>query len=452
MKVDVETLSENMKKVRVEIPVDRIQQEFEKVYRELAQNAVIPGFRKGKIPRSMLKLRFGGDIEKQIGYELIEETLPDAMKKIEENIIGMPDLSEWSVEENRPFVYEAKFQIMPQLELKEYKNIEVPKQKIDIPEEQVQAGLERIRDNQATFEVVDDRAAENGDRIFGRITLKIDDEPLPGWTNRSLDIDLGKDTFFPGSGMEDQMIGAKTGQEHSFTVDIPEEYEWYKDVAGKTVTAVLKLDDIKTKVIPEINDDLAIDMGLETVDDLKKMVRDELEQKTSESVEQDFEQAMMTKICELNSVTVPDIMVENEAERIVDHYFQHQQSLTDDQKKQFAKSMTPMAEMTVKRRLVLDRIAALENLEVTEEDVNNAFREMAESADKDWEAIRAEWEQEDAVENLKRELARNKALEWLKENVVIIDPPPEKAPADNDTTPDANAAEASAEDIESEKE
>jgi trigger factor len=433
MKVDVETLSDSLKQIRVEISQETVQKEFEKVYRDLTQNAVIPGFRKGKIPRSMLKLRMGSDIAMQIGYDLVKETLPDAMKKIQEKVVGMPDIGEWNIQEDKPFVYEAKIEILPPIELKDYKNMEVPKRKLDIPEEDVNAGLERIREGQATFEVVEDRPAQNDDRIIGRISLKVGDESLPGWTNRTLDIDLGQDTFFPGSGMEDKMVGAETGKEHPFAVDIPEDYSWYKDIAGKTVSAVLTLNDIKTKVLPDINDDLAVDMGLETVDDLRKMVRSDLEDKLNQSIEEEFEQAIFNKIYDFNTVPAPEMLVETEAERFVDNYFSQQTSLPEDHKQQLVDSMKPMAEQNVKKRLVLDRIAELEDIQATEDDLNKAFEEMAEQAKKDVETIRVEWEEEDAVGNLKRELARRKAMEWLKENVVIVDLPLEETEPDDDT-------------------
>ena len=202
MKFNIETVSEKSKLIKVEIPHERVQKEFEKLYSELAQNAVIPGFRKGKIPREMLKLRLGEDIANQIGFDLIRETLPDILKSLEDVIVGMPEVAEWKIDENQAFQFEASVEILPPMDLKEYKGIEVPKKSLEISDDEIQESLERIREGQATYEVVRDRPAELNDRIYGRITLNVDDEPVPGWTNRHLEVNIGENTFFPGSGME----------------------------------------------------------------------------------------------------------------------------------------------------------------------------------------------------------------------------------------------------------
>ncbi len=423
MKHSVEKISDTKSRIRVEIPVERVTEEFEKIYAEIGQNAVIPGFRKGKIPRSMIKLRMGDDIATQIGVDLIKESLPEVIKSIEEQTLGYPEFNEWKVEEGNPFVYEAVVEILPPIELKEYKGIEVPKQKLEVSDEEITEGLERIRAGQTTYEVVSGRAAQKEDRIYGKISLTLGGEPMPGWTNRHVEIDLGGNTFFPNSKMEESFIGAEVGKEHAFTVDFPEDYAYYKDVAGKSVAAVLRLNDIKTRRIPAIDDDLAKDLGLENVDDLKKMVRQDLEGQQSREIDQAFESAILEKIEAANSIPAPGPMVESEAEFIVDNYFQYKKPVGDDQKKHLMESMKPMAEHRVRHRLILQRVAELENLEVSEADIKKAFEDMASEENSDPEKIRKEWEEGDLMDGLKRQLVRAKALEWLRENVVPVDAP-----------------------------
>lgn len=420
MKFNIETVSEKSKLIKVEIPHERVQKEFEKLYSELAQNAVIPGFRKGKIPREMLKLRLGEDIANQIGFDLIRETLPDILKSLEDVIVGMPEVAEWKIDENQAFQFEASVEILPPMDLKEYKGIEVPKKSLEISDDEIQESLERIREGQATYEVVRDRPAELNDRIYGRITLKDDDEPVPGWTNRHLEVNIGENTFFPGSGMEEKMIGAEIEKEHTFTMDFAPDYSYYKDLAGKSITATLALTEIKIKTLPDINDDLARDMGLETKDELMEMVRKNIEQERNQRIDHEFESAIIEKIINANSVEVPDALVDQESEIFVDSYFS-QGAMDEKTREMFISQMKPAAKFRVQERLILSRIAELEQIETTEEELENTFKEMAEQQKKTLEAIRSEWEEEKAVDNLKRDLARKKAMDWLKENVTIVD-------------------------------
>lgn len=421
MKFNIETRSDNSKTIKIEIPLERVHAEFEKLYTELTRNAVIPGFRKGKIPRSVLKLRMGDDIAQQIGYDLIRESLPEALKSIEDVVIGMPEIAEWKIEEDKPFQFEAAIEILPPVDLKEYKGIEVPKMPLNISEKDIQESLERIREGQATYEVVQDRPVEKNDRIYGRITFMLNDQPVPGWTNRYLDVEVGQNTFFPDSEMEDKLIGARINEDHTFTVEFPEEYTYYRDFAGKSVSVQLKINDIKTKKIPEINDDLARDMGLDNKEELIKTVRDDLENRRNREVDEAFETDLFEKIISHNTIPAPDSLVENEAESFIDTYFHHQESLDEEKKAKLVESMKPLATKRVQKRLILDRIAEIEKIETTDEELENAFKEMAEQQKKDAEAVRREWEDENAVGNLKRELARNKALTWLKQHAVAVE-------------------------------
>lgn len=440
MKYNIEKTSENQRLLRVEIPVERITDEFEKMYSDIGQKAMIPGFRKGKIPRSVIRMRMGEDIASQIGIDLIKESLPEAMKAIEEQTISYPEFNEWKVEEGQAFVYEARIEVLPPFELKDYKGINVPKHKLEVSDADMAQGLERIRAGQTTYEVVTGRPVQKDDRIYGRISLTLDGAPMPGWTNRHIEVDIGKNTFFPNSPMEEQMVGAEVEKDHSFTVGFPEDYAYYRDVAGKQIAALLKVNDIKTKKVPEINDELAKDLGLENVEELKNMVRQDFETQRKHEIDEAFDSAMMDLIEKANPIPAPQPMIESEAEFIVDNYFKAQKELTGEYKEKLIESMKPMAEKRVRHRLILQRVAELENIEVTEEDVKKAFDEMAEQEKTDPDKIRSEWEKDDLLDNLKRQLKRSKAMTWLRENAVPVDAPePEAENAGTDTEGTDNA-------------
>jgi len=427
MKVNVENVSDSKKMIRVEIPADRVNAEFKKMFAELRKKAQIPGFRPGRVPDSVLRMRMGDDIAMQIGIDLIEETFKDAVKNIEEDTVGDPDFNDWKVEEGKSFSYEITIEILPPFELKNYKGIEVPKAEIEVTEDEIQAGLERVREGQSTFAVVEDRTAEKGDRIYGRLTLNIDDKPVPGWKNRHIEVDIGENKLFPDSEVETKFIGAASGTDHVFDLDFPEDYTYFKDMAGKTVSFSLTVNEIKVKEIPEINDDLAKDAGFETLDELRKMVTDDIVTGKKKEVEELFDNAIFDAIEKVNTIPAPEPMVQKEAEYVVDSYFSYQGKLPEDQKKSLAESMKPMAEKRVKQRLILQRIAELEEIDVTEEDLDKSFEEMAENEEEGNAAeIRIKWEEEELIPGLKKQLARSKAMTWLKENVKAVELVPEK--------------------------
>lgn len=426
MKVNIENVSDTQRKLTIEIDAERINEEFGKLYNELRKKAHIPGFRPGKVPKSVLQMRMGEEIALQIGMDLIEETLPEAAQKIEDETVGQPTLGEWTVEEGKPFVYDATFEILPPIELKEYKGLEVPKQPIEIRDEEIDEGLERIREGQATFEVVKDRAVEKGDRIYGRLTFNVEGTPLPGWKNRHVEIDVGEESFFPGSGIEELLVGAPVEGEHAFTVTFPEDYDYYKDVAGKTIDAVMQINDVKVKSRPEINDDLAKDLGLENMDDLKKMVTEDIRKRREREVDEAFETALFDALEAKNAIPAPAPMVTHEAEFVVENYFSYQGEIPAEQKQKLVESVRPMAEKRVKQRLALKRIAELEKIEVTDDDVNDAIREMAESDGSNPDDVRSKWEEEGLMEGLKKQVLQSKTLKWLKDNVVAVEPAPGK--------------------------
>lgn len=444
MNVNIETVSETKKKISIEIPEERIQKEFNKLYGELRTKAHIPGFRKGKVPKSVLKMRMGNDIAMQIGVDLIEEFYPEAIKKIDDEIIGQPEFGEWKVEEGKAFTFDVTIEILPPIELKDYKGMEVPRGEVDITDEMIEDGLKRIQEGNATFEVVNDRPSEEGDRIYGRVSLSIDEDEVAGWSGRHIEVDVGDGKFFPDTDVEKHFVGVEAGKETTFTIEFADDYGYYQDFQGKTVVFTLATSDVKKKVMPEIGDDLAKDLGLDNLEDLQKMVRTDLEQNQQKSIDEAFENAIFEAINTRNDVPAPDAMVDNEAEHIFKNYFSYQGEMSADNKAKLMESMKPMAAMRVRQQLILQRIVELEEIEVTDDDVEESFKEMAESTNEDIDKIKSQWEEENMIPQLKKQMARSKAMTWLKENVkpveLVIETP--EAPASDDSDADADEQDA----------
>ncbi|MBN1297830.1 trigger factor [bacterium] len=421
MKINIERISDTHRMLHIEIDAERIDSEFTKFYDDLRLKARIPGFRPGKIPKNILKMRLGDEIAAQIGADLIQECIPEAMMQLEEETIGYPELGQWKVEEGKPLAFTCKVEVLPPLEVTAYKGVEIPRKRIVVDDEEIAAGLDRIRQGQATFEVVDGRGVETGDRVYGRITISVNNTPLAGWKNRLVEINVGSDTFFPGSDMETGLTGAVTGSDYHYSVSFPDDYTYYRDLAGKTAAVSVTVNDIKVKKIPEVNEDLAKDLGLENMAELREMVGSEIRNRKNREIDEAFEMKAIEVLSEMNHVPAPASLVRSEAEFIVESYFRTRSKLSDEETERLIESMAPMAERQVKRRLLLRRIAELEKITVTDEEMNTAFEELAESEGDTIENVKRTCEEKGVSAEIRSRLLQTKAMQWVKEHVVAVE-------------------------------
>ncbi len=440
MKHEFKKISDSRIALEVEIPVERVQEEFRKLMQELKKNVKLNGFRPGRIPDSVLKMRFGKDIREQLGSQLIDESFPKILSESDFELSSKPEFDEWKLNESEPFKYSVQFDIIPEIEVKDYKGIRIEKPELTVSEEYLQKSLENIARGLAVSESVTDRNAQTGDAIEGKLSLVMDDKPVPGWKNRSIKLILGQGTLFPGSPLEEQIVGAALNKPHTFTVDFPEDYEYYKDFAGKTVSATVVLSSIESIRIPEINDDLAIDQGLKDLDELKDEIRKSAIEKMKADFENSLDQQILERLIEANPVEVTEFQTMMQ----MDASFSDRQDIGLDLNNQnVVEFLKPMAEQQVKKRIILDAIAEKEkdNIQVSDDEVEAEFQKELEYSGKDEVELRKQWYDEGMFDIARKTIRRNKAWKLVRDSIELVEKAADPAPTAAQDSSEPQSAE-----------
>jgi trigger factor len=283
MNVSVTDISPSQKKIRVEIPASKVQEEFDKKYRDLAKQVKIKGFRPGKVPRSIIKSYYGKAVEQEISSEFIQETFPDALKETDLKPLTQADVSDTNFEDNGSFSYTAMVDICPPFELPNYKGIEIYKPPIEIPEEQVDAELEKLRQSHAQLRAVEiERPIKEGDIAVVDFTPMVEGQVFEKGKTQDYMAEVGKGTLHPD--FDKHILGHRPGDTFSFELDYAEDAPT-REIAGKKVHFDLTVKELKEKEVPELNDDFAVSIGtgqFETLDALKEEIRKGLTNRAEE--------------------------------------------------------------------------------------------------------------------------------------------------------------------------
>lgn len=393
----------------------------DKAFNKICRNVTIDGFRKGQAPKALLERRVSPE-ERE--YQAVEDNANEWMRAaLEENNlkpISQPQLKIDSVSPEKAELT-FTFAVYPEVTVTEYKGLPYNLKDTEVKDEDVDAEIERMRKTYADLETVDG-AAEKGDTVNIDYEGFKDGEPFEGGKAEGYNLELGSGSFIPG--FEDQLIGAKAGEEKELHLTFPKDYA-AEDLAGKDVVFKVKVNEVKRKVLPELNDDFAADVNMKdvkTVDDLKKAVRERLQDARTSQAEDAAENEMLDALRDKVQADIPDVMIEDEAQNMIQqlaqqlsqygmslsNYLQMMGKQADDFKKEY----TDRAEKQVKIRLGLEKVAELENLEATDEEVAKAYDDLAQQYNMEADKIKGMISEEMVKENLRNQ----KAFDFLKEN------------------------------------
>lgn len=413
------------------------QEEFEKsinkAYLKIRGKINIPGFRKGKAPKKIIEARYG----KNIFYEdALDIAIPDAYSKaIEENkldVIDQPKIDIKEFEEEKDIIITAEVEVMPEVELCEYKGIEVEKVEYNVTDEDVENEIKNIQDKNARILEVEGRSVQQGDMLTIDYKGFISEEQFEGGTAENYTLEIGSNSFIPG--FEEQLVGKNKDDEVEVNVTFPEEYH-AEDLKGKDAKFIVKIHEIKEKELPELDDEFAKDVSeFDTLEEFKEDTKKTMIQKSKDSEKIANENNVITKIVDNCKVDVPQVMIDREVEYQGKNYEQQIRmqgfngkemeafikQIVDQYKKNYAKQ----AEFNVKTELVLSEVIKFENIDVTEEDIDTELKKMAENYNLEDEKV------QDFVENMKKNnvdyikdgIKKRKAIEFLIENAKIIEP------------------------------
>lgn len=426
MSVQVEKLEKNMAKLTVEVPAENVEKAIQGAYNKMKKSINIPGFRKGKAPRQLIEKMYG----KEVFYnDAIDAMLPsaysDAVEECGEEIVSHPQIDVVQIESGKPFVFTATVAVKPAVELGEYKGIQVEKAPIEVRDEEIEAQITKEREANSRTVTVDDRAVAQGDIVTLDFEGFVDGVAFEGGKGENYDLTIGSNTFIPG--FEDQLVGAEIGKELDVNVTFPEEYG-AKELAGKAAVFKCKVNGIKVKELPAVDDEFAQEVSeFDTLDEYKADIKAKLLKEKEDEAARAKEDAVIGKIIEGAKMEIPDAMVEYQTRQMLDEFAQRIQSqgISLDQYFQFTglteekymEEMKPRALQNIQSRLVLEAVAQAENLVAEEADIEEEIKKMADMYKMEADKIK-ELLGERQMEEMKKDIAVQKAAKLVAEAAV----------------------------------
>ena len=426
MKVSVEQISEIASRVKVELPEDKVSRQIKKAYNRLNRSAKVRGFRPGKVPLTILKRHYGDQVNQEVGIELVNDTLMEALEKTEMDVVSQSDLEKEPLQEGEPFRYSFVVEVKPQVHAREYKNIPAKRPSVDVSDEEVAAELElRRQTNFHLRSLEEQRPIQLGDHAVLDFTTFADGKPVPDGEAKGFHLEVGSNRFNPE--LENELIGASKGEEREIQVAFPVDYG-NKNLAGKNATFKVKVKDIKEKVLPELNDEFAKNLGgFESLGDLRLAVRQELESSKTKRIDDEVWVQICDELINRNPFEVPKSMVEQELQRMLDtiRYRLSSQNLTLEQagmdEGTFRERNRELAEKRVRTSILLEKISHQESLEINDEELDQSLHLTAEKMNQPYDKVRDFYFGSNMMDSYRHQLLEDKVINYLRDQADITE-------------------------------
>ena len=421
MSLQVEKMEKNMAKLTIEVSAEELEKAIQGAYLKNKNKITLPGFRKGKAPRKMIEKMYGtGVFLEDAANALIPTAYSDALQECDLEIVSQPEIDVTQLEAGKPFIFTAEVAVKPEVTLGEYKGVEIKKIEVEVTEEEIEAELKKEQENNSRTIVVEDRAVESGDIATIDFEGFVDGTPFEGGKGTDYPLTIGSNTFIPG--FEDQLIGANTGDKLDVNVTFPEEYQ-AKDLAGKAAVFKCEIKKIEKKELPELDDEFAKDVSeFDTLDEYKADIKKNLTEKKEADAKRQKEDEAVDKAVENASMEIPEAMIKTQVNQMV-HDFSRRiqpQGLSMEQYFQFTgmtidklmEEMKPQALKRIQTRLVLEKIAEVENIQPSEERVEEEIGKMAEMYKMEKDKLR-ELIGDIELEQMKKDMAVQDAVTYI---------------------------------------
>lgn len=444
MSVQVEKLEKNMAKLTVEVPAEEVEKALQAAYMKEKNKISIPGFRKGKVPRAMIEKMYGAAVfYEEAANILIQDNYAAAMEESKEDIVSRPTIDVVQIESGKPFIFTAEVAVRPEVTLGKYKGVQVTKIDTTVTDEEVEAALEKEQQKNSRTVTVTDRPVANGDTAVIDFEGFVDGVAFEGGKGENHPLEIGSHSFIDT--FEDQLVGHNAGDEVEVNVTFPEKYQ-AADLAGKPAVFKVKINEIKTKELPELNDEFASEVSeFDTLAEYKESLKKDLEKKKQDEAKRTKEDEAIQKIIDKSKMEIPEAMIDTQCETMIEEFAQRiaQSGLSMDQYLQFSgltvdglkEQVRPEALTRIQSSLVLEQIAKEENIEVSDADVDAEIEKMAKNYGMEADKLK-EYMGEGKKESMKRELAITKAVELIMDNIK------ERAKAKTKKEKEVEAAEA----------
>ena len=423
MSVQVEKQEKNMAKLIIEVSAQELEKALQNAFLKNKNKISIPGFRKGKVPRQMVEKMYGPEIfYEDAANELIPDAYEKAVEECGEDIVSSPSIEVTQIKKGEPFIFTAEVALKPEVKLGKYKGVAVDKADLNVTDEEVDAEINKERENNARNIEVTDRPVKDGDMTVLDFEGFVDGVAFEGGKGENYPLTIGSGAFIPG--FEAQLIGAEINKETEVNVTFPEDYQ-AEDLRGKAAVFTCTIKEIKEKELPELDDEFAGEVSeFDTLEEYKADVKAKLTEKKEKDAKEAKEAAVIEAIVNDSDMEIPDAMVETQQRQMMDEFAQRiqMQGLSMEQYLQFTgasyermiEQVKPQAEKRIKSRLVLEAIAKAENIEASEEDYEQELKAMAEAYQMEVDKVK-EMLPEKSVSQIKEDIAVRKAAEFAVE-------------------------------------
>ena len=418
MSLQVERLEHNMAKLTIEVPAEEVEKALQAAYLKERGKISLPGFRKGRVPRQMIEKMYGPEVfYDEAANRMISEAYAKAYDECELELVSQPKIEITQLEKGKEFIFTAEVAVKTEVKLGEYKGLKVDKVSTRVTQKEVDEEIDKERERNARTIDVTDRAVQDKDQITLDFEGFVDGVAFEGGKGTDYPLTLGSGSFIPG--FEDQLVGAKAGDHVEVKVTFPEEYQ-AKELAGKEAVFQCDVKKVEAKELPELDDDFAQDASeFDTLAEYKEDIKKNLTEKKEKEARAAKENAAVDKAIENAQMEIPDAMLNTQVRQMLDDFSRRMQSqgLTMEQYFQFTgmtlekmqEEMKPQALKRIQTRLVLEKIAEVENIQPTDEEVEEEFKKMADAYKMEVEKIK-ELLGDRELEQMKKDMAVQKAV------------------------------------------
>lgn len=425
MNVQVEDLGKNMVKLTVEVDADTVDAAIKSAYNKQKNKIAIPGFRKGKVPQVMIEKMYGPDVFYEDAVNIMLDTQYAAVvDQSGVDIVSRPTIEVTQIEKGQPFIFTAEVAKRPEVTLGKYNGVTVTRIDTSVKDEEIDAEIEQQRENNARTVTVTDRAVQEGDTAVIDYEGFVDGVAFEGGKGENHALEIGSHTFIDT--FEEQLVGKNTGDEVEVHVTFPEQYQ-AAELAGKPATFQVKIHEIRAKELPELNDEFVQDVSeFDTMAEYREDTKKKLQERKENAAKGTKEDEAIQKIIDKSKMEIPDAMIDMQAENMIDEFAQRiaMQGMSFEQYMQFSgmtidklkEQVRPEALQRIQSSLVLEQIAKEENLVASDEELEAEIEKMASMYGMNAENLKSRMEESDR-ETIKRDIAVNKAVEFIMANV-----------------------------------
>ena len=426
MNVQVEDLSSVKKKINFVVPAERVAAEIDKVYAEIQKYASVKGFRKGKVPRAFLEKHYVEQMAENVLKNLVNDTYFKALYEQKIVPVAHPEIESDDVVKGEPLKYSATIEVMPEIKECDYKGLAVKKESFILDESVIDGRIREMQESQAQIKPAEEGyAAANGDYVIIDFVGHLDGVPFENGTGEDYPLELGSGRFIPG--FEEQLVGVKSGEVREITVPFPADYG-NKELAGRDAMFRVTVTDVKTKELPELNEEFASQFGeFKSMDELRAKLVEIYEQQERDRIESELKDRVVKALVERNTPEVPETLVKSQLESMLESTKNRlaAQRMTlemmgGDENK-FREQYRNVAELQVKGMVLLDAVGRLEGITVEESDIDKHVEEIAAANHQNADAVKKHYQQKQARESLTVQLREDKAMDLVLANACITE-------------------------------